>query len=206
MVYEFTVLAAAVLMLVSAVDYVRRMWVRETNPVPATWILMMVMMGLSFWMYWNSPRKSWTANIGVTSGMVNVIIILTGVVVTNICHGTLRVAFDRVQKWCLAGGAGVVVFWFFTDQPLVSYSLVQFVALIGYFATVKRLLKAECSTEPLFLWIAILCAMLCALYPAWTKNDPFSWIYLARAIPSTIFVIYLIARIKRKMCRANELT
>lgn len=203
--YEVTVLITVVLMTVAAVDYVRRAWIRETSPVPATWILMMVVMGLSFWMYWVSPRKSWTANVGVTAGTLNIVIILSGVIMTNVHYGTLSVAFDRVQKWCLTGGAGVVVFWFFTDQPLISYTLVQCIALIGYFATVKRLLKAERSTEPLFLWIAVLFANLCALYPAWVKNDPFSWIYLGRAIPSTIFMIYLIARIRRGMHRASEL-
>lgn len=203
--YEVAVLGTVVLMLVSAVDYVRRAWIRETSPVPATWILMMVMMGLSFWMYWDSPRKSWTANIGVTAGVVNVAIILAGVIATNIRHGTLSVAFDKVQNRCLAGGAGVAMFWFFTDQPLISYVLVQCVALIGYFATVKRLLKAERSTEPIVLWVSAFLAGLCALYPAWVKNDPFSWIYLGRALPSTIFLIYLIAKIKRKM-RESEIT
>jgi hypothetical protein len=198
-VYEIAVCTAIVLTVVSAGDYVRRAWIRETNPVPATWILMMVMIGLSFWMYWNSPRKSWTANIGVTSGVVNVLIILIGVIATNIRYGTLLVVFDATQKWCLLGGAGIVVFWFFTNQPFIAYTLVQLIALMGYFATVKRLLKAEQSTEPLFLWVAVLGANLCALYPAWVKNDLFSWIYLGRAVPSTILVIYLIVRIKRKM-------
>ncbi len=203
--YEVAVLGTVVLMLVCAVDYVRRAWIRETNPVPATWILMMVMMGLSFWMYWLSPRKSWTANIGVTAGLVNIVIILTGVITTNIHYGTLKVAFDKVQRWCLVGGTGVVAFWFITDQPLISYTLVQCIALIGYFATAKRLLKAERGTEPLFFWVVVLFATLCAVYPAWVKNDPFSWIYLGRAVPSTTFVIYLIARTKRKMRRATEL-
>ncbi|MEK7390723.1 MAG: hypothetical protein AAB635_01125 [Patescibacteria group bacterium] len=203
--YELSVLTAVVLMLVSSVEYVRRAWIREINPVLATWILMMVTLCLSFWMYWVSPRKSWTANIGVTTGLVNIAIILVGVVATNIRYGTLSVAFDRVQKWCLAGGAGIVVFWYFTDQPLISYTLVQCVALVAYFATVKRLLKVERSTEPLFLWVAVLLGSLCAIYPAWSKNDPFSWIYLARAIPSTILMIYLIMRIKRKMRSTIEL-
>lgn len=200
--YTVAVLITVVLMLVSAADYVRRAWNRKTDPVPATWILMMTMMTLSFWMYWESPRKSWTANVGVTSGLVNVAMILAGVVATNLRYATLKVAFDKVQKWCLVGGAGVVVFWFFTNQPLISYTLVQCIALIAYFATVKRLLKAERSTEPIFLWASVLCANLCALYPAWVKNDPFSWIYLGRAVPSTILMIFLIMRIKRRMRKA----
>lgn len=197
--YEAAVIGTVVLMLISAVDYVRRAWIRETNPVPATWMLMTVMMGLSFWMYWMSPRRSWTANIAVTAGAVNVAVILSGVIATNIRDGTLHVAFDRVQRWCLAGGAVVVVFWSLTDQPLIAYTLVQCIALIAYAATVRRLWSAERSAEPLFLWIVVLLATLCAIYPAWVRNDPFSWIYLARAVPSAVLIIWLIARIKRRM-------
>lgn len=198
--YEVTVLATVVLMLVSGVDYVRRAWIRETNPVLATWILMTVVLVLSFWMYWDSPQKSWTGNIAVTSGLVNIFIILFGVIAVNIHYSTLRIAFDRVQQWCLAGGAGIFLFWLVTDQPLISYILVQCIALIAYFATAKRLWRTRRSTEPMFLWVAVLLATLCAIYPAWVKDDLFSWIYLGRAIPSTIFMIYLIARIKRRIC------
>ncbi|MFA5127106.1 MAG: hypothetical protein WC465_03875 [Patescibacteria group bacterium] len=197
--YEIAVLGTVVLMLVSATDYVRRAWIGTSQPVPATWILMMVVMGLSCFMYWDSPKRSFTANIGVTAGVVNIAIILTGVIAANIHHGTLKVAFDRTQKWCLVAGAGVTIFWLFTKQPLIAYTLVQCIALIAYFATVKKLLKAKRSTEPIFIWAVVLCANLCALYPAWVKNDLFSWIYLARAVPSSALVLYLILRIKRRM-------
>ena len=201
--YEASVLIAVVLMIFAAFDYVRRAWVRETNPVPATWILMAVVFSLSLWMYWHSPRRSWTANIGVTAGFFNTAIILLGVIAANKHYGTLHIMFDRVQQWCLAGGAIVFGFWYFTNQPLTSYILVQAIALIAYGATIKRLWSSKRSTEPLFLWIAALFANLCALYPAWVKNDPFSWIYLGRALPSTILVVYLIIRIKMKMRLAS---
>jgi hypothetical protein len=165
---------------------------------------MATMMGLSFWMYWESPHKSWTANIGVTAGVMNAAIILLGVIAANIRYSTFTLVFDKVQAWCLTGGGGIVVFWFLTDQPLVSYVLVQCIALVAYFATVKRLWSAEHSTEPYFLWVVVLLANLCAIYPALVRDDLFSWIYLGRALPSVLFVIYLIARIKRRM-RAAEL-
>ena len=196
MIYEASVLLTVLLMVVAAMDYVRCTWTRKINPVPATWILIVVTMTLSFWMYWTSPWKSWTANVGVIAALVNTSIILAGVITTNIRYGTLRVAFDKTQKWCLASGAGIVIFWSLTDQPLISYVLVQCIALIGYFATMKRLRKTERSTEPLFVWIVVLLASLCALYPAWVKSDPFAWIFLGRAIPSTAIMIYLIARIR----------
>src|SRR3989338_6366373 len=137
--YETAVLVTVILMMVSAVDYVRRAWIRETKPVLATWILGTVMMGLSLWMYWDSPRRSWTANIGVTSGLTNIVMILVGVIATNARDGTLRIAFDRVQQRCLAFGALVVAFWAVTDQPFIAYTLVQVIGIIAYVATVRRL-------------------------------------------------------------------
>lgn len=197
--YTFAVVTTLVLMVVSSVDYIRRAWKRETNPVPATWILMVMVFTLSFWMYWMSPRRSPTANIGVVGGLVNTAVILIGVIATNVRYGTLALAFDRVQKFCLIAGGAVVLFWALTDQPFIAYGLVQVIALIAYGATVRRLWKAERSTEPLFLWISVFVASLSAIYPAYVKHDTFAWIYLARAVPSTAGVIYLIARIKRKM-------
>ncbi len=204
--YEVVVWMTAILAVLLAMDYVRRAWIRETNPTPATWILMMVVMGLSYWMYWKSPEKSWGANIGLTSGVINVAIILAGVIATRIHLGTLKeTVFDTVQKWCLVGGAAVAVFWFFTDRPLLSYVLVQCIAVIAYIATAQRLWKAKRSTEPLVLWVGMCIGSLCALYPAWVKQDPFAWIYLTRAIPSTILMVYLITRIKKKMRAVDEL-
>ncbi len=200
-VYEAAVLATIALLLISAVDYVRRAWIGETNPVPATWVLMMVMMSLSCWMYWHSPNKTWTGNIAVPTGALNVVCILTAVIILNVRRGTLKVAFDTVQQWCLAGGGVVVVFWLITKNTLISYVLVQCIGLIAYVATARRLWYAERVTEPVFFWVCVLSANLCALYPAWVRDDTFSWIYLARTIPTTTGMIFLIARVQRRMAK-----
>ncbi len=197
--YQVAVLITAGLILISAVDYVRRAWRGETNPVPATWILMMVMISLSCWTYWQSPSRSWTSNIAVPASVPNVAYILSAVLILNARRGSLVVAFDRVQRWCLFGGAGVVVFWFITKNALVSYILVQCIGLIAYAATARRLWYAERVTEPLVFWVCILFANLCALYPAWVRDDMFSWIYLIRTIPTTSGMIFLIARAQRRM-------
>lgn len=104
MIYEVSVLSTIFLMSVATIDYVRCTWTRKINPIPATWILIVVTMALSFWMYWVSPWKSWTANIGVATALVNTSITLAGVIATNIRYDTLRVAFDKMQKWCLVSG------------------------------------------------------------------------------------------------------
>jgi hypothetical protein len=162
---------------------------------------MILMASLSTAMYWSNPRKSWTGNIALLSGAANVVIILTGVIATNVRNGTLRVAFDRVQKICLGLGAAVAIFWAVTDRPLVAFASVQVIGLIAYGATARRLWRAKGSSEPLFLWVSVLLSSLSALYPAWVRHDTFSWIYLARTLPATTGMIILIVRSRR---RANN--
>ncbi len=201
--YEIIVVCSSALFFASAIDYVRCAWTEKTKPVPATWILMMTTMSLSFWMYWNSPNKSWTGNIGVTAGLMANFIIFSGVILKHIKNNTLHIMFDTVQKCCLAGGFSTVIVWIITKDPLLSYVLVQGIAVIGYFATIKRLWRAPSSTEPMFLWIAVVFANLLALYPAFIKDDVFSWIYLSRTIPSSIFMVYLIKKINRRSIQNN---
>jgi len=107
--YEIAVIGTVILMFMGTVDYIRKAWIRKSDPAPATWILMETMILLSFWMYWASPKKSWSANIGVTGGMLAISAILAGVLAANIRHRSLRLAFDRVQWWCLVAGGGMVV-------------------------------------------------------------------------------------------------
>lgn len=201
--YTISVVAVVCLMLWAAIDYVRRAHKRPSDPVLATWILMAVMMGLSFWMYWESPDKTWTGNIGVVAGVVNIAIILGGVVRAQWKYDTLRLAFNKVQAWCLFGGGVIVLFWLCTGNPLVSYVLVQCIALAAYFATVKKLWGAKKSSEPYLLWGVVLAANVVALYPALDRADVYSWIYLGRAIPSTAIVLFLIYRIKSRMRKSE---
>jgi hypothetical protein len=200
--YETAVVLTVVLMIVSAVDYVRRAWIQETNPAPTTWILIATTAVLSAWMYLVSPRRSWTANIQLISSVANSLIILIGVIASKVRFGKLKMEFDRGQKQCLLAGAAVVPFWMLTQQALLAYILVQAIAVIAYWATVKRLRHAKACSEPTFLWVCVLLASLCAVYPAWARRDLFAWILLVRVIPSTAIMIYLISRAKQRMRQA----
>lgn len=194
--YEVTVIATALLAFLASVEYIRRAWTGKTSPVPATWILMAVNMTLAVWMYWHSSKPSWTGNIGLVTGVVNCYMILSSVMAVNARDRTLRIAFDRVQWLCLAGGAVIVLFWAATDEPLLSYILVQGIAVVGYSATARKLWRARKSSEPLAIWVAFFLSNLTALYPAWAKNDLYSWIFVSRSGSTVGLVVFLIARIK----------
>lgn len=196
--YAISVLTAALLLIIAGLDYVRRAWIGQTSPVPATWALIWVTLILSFWMYWHSPEKSWTGNISVTAGIFNATIVFFGVMASHIRHRTLKMNFSSLQKWCLLGGGVIVIFWMISRQPLTSYILVQCIAIVAYIGTVTKLWRAKGSSEPLSLWISVLMASVIAIYPAWIKHDIFSWVYIIRAVPSTAFMIYLISRAKAR--------
>ena len=197
-VRDIMVVATVILYTASAIDYVRLTWQRRINPVPATWILMLITISLSTWMYMQSPNHSFAGNIGNTAALLNLSMIFAGVAARHFRDRTWQVAFNRLQKSCLLLGALIVVFWWFYRDGWVSYILTQTLALVAYPPTVVRLWKAERTTEPVFVWLAVLLACLTALYPAIVMQDKLAWIYLARAIPSTTIVLLLIFRLKRR--------
>lgn len=190
------VLATVVLYTISAIHYVRMTWKSLVNPVPATWVLMQIVLSLSVWMYWKSPNHSFAGNVGNIAGFINICIIFGGIIVFHLKNNTLKVAFNSFQKKCLMMGGMIVIFWLFTQNGKVAYLLTQILALVAYAPTVERLWTAQKNTDSLFLWSTVFLACLTAIYPAIILQDKLAWIYLGRAIPSTALVIVIIFRLE----------
>lgn len=126
---------------------------------------------------------------------------LGGVAWRHYQNKTLHLAFDKFQKFCLVLGALIVVFWLATDDVVNAYKLTQALAIVAYTATVRRLWTATRTTEAVSFWCIMLLAGITSVYPAIIKDDELAYIYLGRAIPSTLIIIYLILRVKRRMGR-----
>lgn len=197
----FAVIITSLLFLFSAAKYVKLTWRYEIDPTPATWAMMLVFFSLSAWMYWMTPEHSLEGNIGNLAGLVNVFIIFAGVIGLHLRDKTLSVAFDSFQKKCLIMGALIVTFWFVTREGEVAYILTQVLALVAYIPMVRRLWTAKKPTEPFFLWSLALIACFASLYPAIVLKDKLAWIFLGRAIPSSILVMALIKRSERSLSR-----
>lgn len=197
--YELSVWLTVIIVVLSSVDYIRLMLRREIDPVLATWILMGVVILLSVIMWASSPHSSWKGNIVLVAATGNIGAILSVLVFVKQRDRKLFVAFTGVQKFCLAASAASVVFWTVTNDAFISYLWVQSIALFAYVATIGKLWRAERSSEPLSTWILIFLSCVPALYPALVHHDKFAFVYLGRAMPSTLLLIYLIWRIKKKM-------
>lgn len=200
--YAVAVFISAFLNLGSAFVYAYWTWRGRTQSATATWILLLMMASFGTWMYWTSPSHSLTGNVSFLAGGVNVVIIFMTVIATRVRDGTIRqVVFEPVQRICLVGGAIITGAWLVTDREhtLVSYVLVQLLGVMAYIATMRRLWRFTNTTEPYSLWVAAFVGCLSALYPAIEKHDVYAWIYLGRATPSTLGMIVLLWRIKRRM-------
>lgn len=202
MIYTATVFLAALLSTGSGVVYAWWIWRRRTGSAPATWVLMFTMMTMASWMYLSSPRHSLTANIGLLAAAVNTTAILIAMLTRRLLDGTLgELAFNPVQRFCLGSGVAIVAGWLIARQShtLIAYCFVQLLGVVAYAATAHKLWRATETTERYMLWVCGFMACLAALYPAIVRRDIYSAIYLVRAIPSTLGMIYLVWRIRRRM-------
>jgi len=195
----FLTWTTVVVLIVSAIWYSRRIWNADAIPVVTTFILMTVVLGLSYVMYWDKPGASWTGNPGNLSGLINVFIVTTVLTVRHVKDGTFALAFNKLQKWCLALGGLIVVGWLVTDNPTMSYLLMQTLALVAYTPTVVRLIRDKNPKDSNILWGSILLATILSIQPSLERGDVLGVIYILRALPSTLIVVGLIWWKKRRL-------
>ena len=202
--YMLAVVSSALLLVIFGIVCRKCALVGTWEPAETTWILLSTMMCVSALMYLVSPARSLTKNIALTAGVVNNLLILNGVLKGKRLTGLWK-KFTGLQKASMIGSALALIYWAATvgRYPVRSYTAIQLVGLFAYAGTVQKLFTAKRVTEPMFLWVSVFLASLCALYPAYVMDDLFAKIYLARAIPSVAIVIGLIARARRRERRLN---
>ncbi len=193
MMYDLLIGANIFLSLLVAIRYVEETWHKRANPALATWVVMLLVMGILVFMYSQSPKKTWTGNINMVAGAVGSLVIFFGVLITNVRDKTLHLAFNRVQIFSLVGCGLVMGFWIVVKNPFIAYIVVQGLALVAYFPTFHRLLTTRRVSEPINAWILSLASNVLGIYPAWVKNDTHAWIHLGRTTGITLFVLTVIA-------------
>ncbi|GEM_PF-686929 len=201
---RFCVCVTALLYVVSAAGYIRKMLRKgsKIHPVLGAWILALVAFSMSSWVYWHGVEHSIEGNIGNLAGTLNVWIIFLSVLWKNVRDKTLQVAFNASQVVCLAIGAVVALVWLFTPYDGFAYVLTQVICVIATYATWKKLRVAEQSSEPIEMWLLVVVACFFAAYPSWlkweVKGDWKGLLYIFRAIPSTWVIVCQINRLNNE--------
>ncbi len=209
--YITTVILAVTLSFIGSGVCVWYVWKRRTTPPLPAWILIMLMMGMLSWMYYESPERSWTSNVNLTFGWIGTTAIFCALILRNAVDGTLRIAFDETQRECLVGGSIITATWYMAHQFLgftsywvtfAAYCLVQLLGILAYRSMFRKLRHITTTPEPISIWVIWVIGNLIAFYPAWysLKGHPdfFALTYLFRVTLSNSGIIYINSRLRKR--------
>ncbi len=196
--YLITVWAASIIMMIGSFWYCYQIMREEVQPPPSTFIILSFTFPLAFYMYAQKSEWSFTANIGLTTAVLSVWVIGACLIGKLLYQRRLRVELSKFQRLTIYASLVIVLFWFITKDHITAYLLLQISALIGYITVYKKLWSAKKNSDSLVFWSSLFLSALVASYAAYERNDTQSWIYIIRAVPSTLIVVLLMLRIELK--------
>src|SRR3989338_2331530 len=196
--YLFTVWTASIIMMAGSFWYCYQILQEKVFPPPATFIILSFTFPLAFYMYAQNPGWSFTANIGLTTAVASVWVVALFLLTKLLIQKKLYIEVNLFQRITILVSFLIIVFWFITKDQLISYILLQISALISYIPVVRNLWKAEKNRDSIVFWSSLFLSTCVASYAAHERNDMQLWIYIIRAIPSTMIVLILMVRIELK--------
>jgi hypothetical protein len=189
--FEISVWITAIIMMAGSFYYCFEIKKGIVSPPPATFIIAAVTFTLSLFMYSRNPNWSFTANIGLTSAFLSAWTICIYLSAKLLREGKFFLSINNWQKFALCSALVVFIIWVITNNAFVSYLLLQIAALIAYTPVIQKLWNAKKNSESLIFWTSLFLSSLVASYAAYQRNDTEAWIYIFRAVPSTLLVVFL---------------
>ena len=197
---------ATIMLLVGSAIYYSILTVLEVIlPVIATFIIAFIYFAISEATYWANAKKKmletgekisiWN-NIAMHAGFVNVTIVTIAVIGTALWKGNFVTDFNSFHYFCLGLSAFILFIWKVTKNPVLSFLLMQLIAIIAYLPMFSRVLTMDIQTESNVMWIAILLASITAI-PKVIKGykeqkDWLGFVYVGRVIPINLILVYLV--------------
>ena len=198
---------AAVLSIIALVVvnfwYVPLIWRRRVHPAPATYIIAVVAFWIASSAHLAVPELSlWEkllANVTLYGATIQATFILLVIIFTYRQSGELKVAFDWVQKLCLTGMAGGVLYWIIhREQQGVPYWTTQILLVVGYMATIGKALQKKSAFDSIGNWFFISLGGGFGLIPAIMMGDWYSIGNAMRAVVMSGFTAMLLIHYDRK--------
>jgi hypothetical protein len=201
--YLITVWLAAIIMMAGSFWYCYQILREEVQPPPATFIIVSCTFPLGFYMYTQTPGWSFAANIGLATAVASAWVTTATLIGKLLYEKKLQVELTVFQRITVGTSFLVLIFWAITNDPFTAYVLLQVSALIGYIPVIQKLWGAKRNHDSIIFWGSLFFSTLVGCYAAYEKNDIQSWIYIGRALPSTlaVLVLMLIAESKQKANR-----
>lgn len=194
--YLISVCTASVILMAGSFWYCYQILREEVHPPPATFIILSFTFPLALYLYTQKPDWSFSANIGLTVGVVSVWVVSVFLIAKLFIQKKLSIEVNLFQRITILVSLIILLFWFITKDQLTAYILLQISALVSYIPVIKNLWNAEKNRDSIMFWGSLFLSTCVASYAAYERNDIQSWIYIIRAIPSTMVVLLMMIRIE----------
>jgi hypothetical protein len=195
-IYQISVWLSSSILMLGTFYYCRQISRGLVSPPLATFIIASITFTLALFIYTRKPSWSFSANIGLTTAFASAWTVCTYLIAKLLREKRLLLSINNWQKFSLLSAIAIFVLWVLTDNAFVCYVLLQVAALIAYTPVIQKLWNG--GSDSLVFWCSLLLSSLVASYAAYTRNDLEAWIYILRAVPSTLLVVGLILK-NRKM-------
>lgn len=170
----------------------------RVKPPLATFLIASAVFTISFLMYVQKPDWSFGANIGLVSAVISAWGVLVVLTVKLYRTNSMKAEFTPSQKKMVIASVIILIFWAISKNAFVSYALLQVCALLAYGPVIEKLWGAKKNPESIIFWGSLFLSTCVAAYAAYEKSDLESWIYIARAVPSSLLVLVLLIRLELK--------
>lgn len=162
---------------------------QKIKPALAMWIFFTIAVAISLTTYLKSDHFSLWDNILNTTDLVLTVIVSFAIYF----FGDHSSRFSRFDKGCLAAVLVILLFWFFTQNHLVTHALTQGILVIAYFPVISRLWKTRENGESFLIWIGMLLAPVLSLV---SSKGMLATIYSVRAIVCIALLLILMLRVE----------
>ena len=153
------------------------------------WIFFTIAVGISLTTYMKSDHFSLLDNILNTTDLA-----LTAIVSVAIyLFGDHTTRFSRFDKGCLIAVLVIVLFWFITQNHVITHALTQGILVIAYFPVISRLWKTRENGESFVIWTGMLLAPVLSLL---SSKGMLATIYSVRAIVCIVVLMTLMLRVE----------
>lgn len=172
---------------------------RRVNPAPATWIIGCLAMNLAMVSYHVIPGRTLIENVTLYAAAFEITLVLALLVVVLWRAGEFRVAFDWMQRLCIAVMVAALIYWAFNKkQADVTFWTTQALLVVAYFATIVKAIQRRTAFDSIGNWSFIFAGSIIGSIPALMMVSPYGIANSIRAVVSSGITVGILIYYDRK--------
>lgn len=186
---QISIIGVSLLNLSIAASYCWLTYKQQIRPALAMWIFFTIAVAISLVTYMESDNFSLLDNILNTTDLA----LAVSVSVAIYFFGDHTTRFSRFDKGCLMAVLIILLFWFITQNHVITHTLTQGILIIAYFPVIRRLWTTRQNGESFMVWTGMLLAPMLSLL---SSKGMLATIYSVRAIICILILMILMLRVE----------